>query len=451
MNWKMINPHDLKIKQAIRNMVASLLAAVFLLVGCQGQSILDTIFPQAESQLGGAHSTPGPVITPQVDNMPNVQPPNYVELELWVPPQFDPNGEGEAAKLLDERIREFLIQNPQIELNVRVKALSGPGSMMDSMLGASSVAQAALPSLALLSRSDLVIAAERTLIFPIEEFSSSVDENDWYAFAQSMAIYQGSAYGLPFASNVLGLLHRPGALSGEQPSWDEIFKRRDSLLFPAGDADAMVTLAQYFSAGGALDVQMGKMEINQEALSAALNVYERARRAGVIGRDVLENQTDDQAWEKFQTGNADVVITWIARLFTADEDLGLAMLPPLGENPFTFATGWSWCLTEQDIETRKYAAALAEFLSAPEFLSQWAPVSGYLPVRPSSLVSFAEEGLQSTLSTMLMSAHLRPDRQLIMDVSPQIKIAVDEVINGMQTAEESAQNMITRLKESENQ
>ena len=33
------------------------------------------------------------------------------------------------------------------------------------------------------------------------------DENDWYAFAQSMAIYQGSAYGLPFASNVLGLLH----------------------------------------------------------------------------------------------------------------------------------------------------------------------------------------------------------------------------------------------------
>jgi hypothetical protein len=55
-----------------------------------------------------------------------------------------------------------------------------------------------------------------------------------------MAIYQGSAYGLPFASNVLGLLHRPGTLSGDQPSWDEIFRRRDSLIFPGGDADAMV-------------------------------------------------------------------------------------------------------------------------------------------------------------------------------------------------------------------
>ena len=428
-----------------------LLVVVFLLAGCQGQSILDTIFPQAESQLGGAQSTPGPAVVPQATDTPTAQSPQYVELELWVTPQFDPNGDDEAAVLLSERIHEFLTQNPQISLNVRVKALSGPGSMMDSLLGASSVAQAALPSLVLLSRSDLVIAADRNLIFPIEEFSSSVDEDDWYAFAQSMAIYQGSAYGLPFASNVLGLLHRPGALSGDQPSWDEIFRRRDSLLFPAGDADAMVALALYFSAGGALDLQMGQMELEPEALAAALDVFERARQAGVITRDSLENQTDDQAWEKFQSGNTDAVITWVARLFSADDELGLALLPPLGENPYTFATGWSWCLTEQDEGNRQYAAALAEYLSAPEFLSQWAPKSGYLPVRPSSLAGFAEERLKSTLSTLLMSAYLRPDRQIIADVSPQIKIAVDEVITGTQTAEESARNVITRMKESDNQ
>jgi len=50
-----------------------------------------------------------------------------------------------------------------------------------------------------------------------------------------------------------------------------------------------------------------------------------------------------------------------------------------------------------------------------------------------------------------MSAYLRPDRQIIADVSPQIKIAVDEVITGTQTAEESARNVITRMKESDNQ
>jgi ABC-type glycerol-3-phosphate transport system substrate-binding protein len=323
--------------------------------------------------------------------------------------------------------------------------------MMDSLLGASSVAQAALPSLVLLQRSDLVMAAERSLIFPLEEFSSSVDEDDWYTFAKSMSVYQGSVYGLPFASNVLGLLHRPGALSGDQPSWDELIRRRDSLLFPAGDADAQVALALYFSAGGALDVHMGKMEINPEALAAALNVIERAGKAGVIGRAALENQTDDQAWESFQAGNADGVITWVARLFTADEELELALLPPVGGTPFTFATGWLWCLAEQDEDIREYAAALAEHLSAPEFLAQWGPMSGYLPVRPSSLTAFAEERLQSTLSTMLISAHLRPDRPMIVDVSPQIKIAVEEVINGTQTAEESAQDAITRLKETENQ
>jgi ABC-type glycerol-3-phosphate transport system substrate-binding protein len=179
-------------------------------------------------------------------------------------------------------------------------------------------------------------------------------------------------------------------------------------------------------------------------------VYERARRAGVVKRDVLEYQTDDQAWDAFRVGDADAVITWAHRLFTEEEDLGLALLPPLGENPMTLGTGWSWCLTEPEEQKRKFAAALAEFLSAPEFLSRWAPLSGFLPVRPSSLAGFDQEGLQSTLSTMLLSARLRPDRQAMTEIGAQIETAVIEVINTSMSAEVSAQNVINRLEESEN-
>ena len=432
-------------------MVAMLLVAIFMLAGCQGQSVLDAIFPQAESQLGGVQGTPTPDQDMDASGTPTPDSPVFFELELWVPPQFDPNAGTDASILLNERIREYLIQNPQVNLDVRVKALTGPGSMMDSLTSANAVAPDALPSLVLLSRSDLVRAVNRSLIFPIEEFSSSVDESDWYPFTQEMAIYQGSAFGLPFASNALGLLYRVNRLVGDQPSWEETIRRLDSLIIPAGDADALVTLALYLSAGGTLDAQMGKVVIDPEALTAALEILDRARRAGVVRRDILDYQTDDQAWEAFENGNSDAIITWSNRLFSAEEDLELALLPPLSEEPMTIGIGWSWCLTEKEELKREYAVALAEYLSAPEFLTQWAPVSGYLPVRPSSLNGYSEEGLRSTLSAMLLSAQLRPDRQVMAEVGLQIEAAVAEVINGTLTAAESAQNVLSHLEDPANQ
>lgn len=449
MHWKMSNSKTLKFKQTVRNIAALFLAAVFLLAGCQGQSILDAVFPQAESQLG-SQATPTTNVLLESVRTPTPDSQEFYELVLWVLPQFDPSGDAEASLLLNERIKEFLIRNPQVNMNIRVKALSGPGGMLDSLTGASSVAQGALPSLVLLSRSDMVIAANRGLLLPMEEVSSSVDENDWYPFAQVMAIHQGSVYGLPFASNALGLLVRENQLADDQPSWDEALRRLKSLVFPAGDLDALVTLTLYLSAGGTLDTQMGHLEINPEALTAALNVVDRARRAGVVRRDVLDYQNDDQAWEAFNAGSSGAVITWAHRLFTTEEDLDLALLPPLGENPMTLGTGWIWCLTEPDEQKREYAAALAEFLTAPEFLSQWTPLSGYLPVRPSSIAGFEDETFQNTLSTLLMSARLRPDRQAMIEVGKQIEAAIAEVINAGSSAEESALNVINRLEESEN-
>jgi multiple sugar transport system substrate-binding protein len=449
MHWKMIDPDELNIRQVIRNLAALLFVAVLVLAGCQGQSILDSIFPQANTQLGGDLPTPTPGQNIGVDITPTPENPIFYQLELWVPPQFDPNGESDASKLLNQRLHDFLIQNPQVNLDVRVKAQAGPGGMMDSLNGASTVAQGALPSLVLLGRSDLVTAAGRNLIYPIEEVSSSVDENDWFTFARNMAIYQGSAYGLPFSSNAIGLLYRENTLTGDQPSWDEVLRRLNTLIFPAGDAEALVTLALYQSAGGNLDPQMGQVEINQEALASVFNIYDLARRSGVIRRDVLDLQTEEQAWNAFINSSADAAIVWANRIFSADEPLGLALLPLLGNEPLTLATGWSWCLTDNDEQKRVYAAALAEYLSSPDFLSIWAPVSGYLPVRPSSLAGFKEEGLKSSLSVLLASARLRPDRQIVKDISAQLEAAAGEVLSGSMTPEEGVQSVIAHLEDSE--
>lgn len=446
----MINKGDLIFKRPARNAALVLLVFIFLLAGCQGQSFLDAVFPRAESDLGVKKLTPEPEESQAVnEGPPTPMIPIYKNLVLWVTPQFDPNDETPSARMLNERIREFLIQNPEVNLEVRIKAANGPGSLMDSLNGASAVAQDALPSLVLLSRTDLVQAVDRGFLFPIEEVSSSVDETDWYELAKLFSIYQGSVYGLPFASNALGVIYRENELLDSQPSWDEVLRSFDKMVFPAGDVDAIVTFALYQSAGGVLDAQNTRSKIDLDALSAALGVYESARKAGALNGDVLEYMNDDQAWAAFLRNNSDAAITWANRQFSAEDGLQLALLPFLGENPFTYGTGWAWCLTEPDSQKRAYAAALAEFLSAPDFLARWAPISGYLPVRPSSLDGYQGENLRSVISTMLMSARLRPDRYIIEGISLEVKTAVSEVINGVSSTAESATALLKRLEESD--
>jgi len=447
----MINPDDLNLKQAVRNLIALFMFSIFILVGCQGQSILDAVFPQADTQLGDAEPTVALENPVEGDEPATPTPPIFYNLVLWVPPQFDPYGDSEAAALLSERIKTFLIQNPQVNLDVRVKAVSGPGNMIETLTGASAVAQDALPSLVLISRADLVQAVSKNLLYSIDELSTMVDEIDWYGFAQNLAIYQGSAYGLPFASNALGLVFRGNALSSDQPSWEEAISQLDSLVFPAGDAEALVTSALYQSMDGQFLNQTGQPRLDSDKLASVLEIYNLARKGGLFNRRILEFQTDDQAWESFISDNSDAVVTWVNRILSNGGNLRLALLPSFGENPFTIGTGWIWCLSEPDIQERAYAASLAEFLAAPEFLAEWAPVSGFLPVRPSSLAGYADEEFQSTLGILLLSADIRPDKNITAGISTEIKTAVAEVILGTQSPLESALDTAERLEAAENQ
>jgi hypothetical protein len=47
-------------------------------------------------------------------------------LSIWIPPQFSPDGPGEAASLLADRLRGFEASHPGVRIEVRVKGRSGP-------------------------------------------------------------------------------------------------------------------------------------------------------------------------------------------------------------------------------------------------------------------------------------------------------------------------------------
>ena len=417
-----------------------------MLAGCQGDSIIGAVFPvtpdseshtetgEPETELGTPQETPSPAEI------------SIRDLVIWVPPQFDPSANNPAAQLFNQRLQDYQQDNPHINVIVRVKSASGPGSLLETLISANAVAPDSLPALALLTRSDMNQAISKNLLAPMDELSTVIDEDDWFTFSRDMAIQQGTSYGLPFASNLLGIVYRQQVLESDQPMWDEAIRRMNQLIFPAGDPDALVTMSLYLSAEGEIRDAQGHQMITPEELTDVLNVYAEASRRGLFPSVLTELQNDDQAWEFFQDNESDAVITWASRLFIDTETYRLAMLPSIGDQPYTTATGWLWCLPSTNEVDILAGIRLAEYLVASDFLEEWSPVSGVFPVRPSSQNGWDDSVLKSTISGMLQYAYLRPDRTLTSVITPELKNSVGEVLTRVSTPAESAQKLIDRLE-----
>jgi len=79
-------------------------------------------------------------------------------LILWLPPEFDPHSGTPAGDLLNERLDAFINAHPGLTIEVRIKAVNGPGGLLDSLATTSAAAPAAIPSLVALPRGELETA-----------------------------------------------------------------------------------------------------------------------------------------------------------------------------------------------------------------------------------------------------------------------------------------------------
>jgi multiple sugar transport system substrate-binding protein len=145
-------------------------------------------------------SQPIPV-TPTVTPEPGLN--TLQKLTIWIPAQFDPKTKSPAAITLVNAISEFENNNPGVTVEIRVKAESGPSGLMETLGLAAKAAPDAMPSLVLLSRSQMEDASSKKIIFPYEGLTTTLKETDWYPFAQELATIQGDMYGIPLSGNVL--------------------------------------------------------------------------------------------------------------------------------------------------------------------------------------------------------------------------------------------------------
>ncbi len=447
----MINSNDINLKQAIRNMAASLMLVIIFLVGCNGQNILDAVFlsedatpdenlTQEPLQEENVIATPAPTENLFASN----------SLSIWLPPQFDPNVETESGKIMLAHIESFQELYPQYNIDIRVKADSGSSSLLNALLTTSSAAPGALPSVVLISRSDLEIAAAQGIIQPIEALSSAIDESDWFPFVNEMGIIHGKTYGLPFVADAMGLVMHEDMFGSEYVTLIEASKRLGIIAFAAGDPDTMVPFILYQSIGGNVEDKQGQPTIELEYLANTLASIEENRRLGVFSPALIEYQSDNQIWAAFSENEFKGVLTWISRPLAEAENYYISPLPGIGKQPYTYASGWIWCLVDKKNTNREISISFAEHMIDPQFLSEWTPKTGYLPVRPSSITGW-DETLQATITNILFSADLMPNEMALSFAKSDIIKAVQDLLQGLSTSEESTQKILERLESAQAQ
>ncbi len=351
------------------------------------------------------------------------------ELILWVPPFMDPDSGTEAGKLLNDRLEIFTDNYEGLSIDVRVKAEAGPAGLMASLTSTSAAAPLAMPSLIMLSRADIEIAAKKGLILPVGDYTTVINDLDWFQYARLMAIIGDSAYGLPFAGDALVTLSSTDAYFEDLPkAWSEFFTARQKVAFEAGDPMAHLILAYYLSLGGGLNVEDEGLIIESEILAEVLTVFQEGVEASVFSPDLLS--VDDAGLvEQFQTGTTETIITWSTNYLSGNlENTEIHPLISLTGYSYTIANGWILALADPLPERRDLAVELAEFLVDVEFMAKWSNKAGYLPMRSSSLALWPEGGSVDTLSLISHSAHIYPDQETMNVIAPILTQSLAEVL-----------------------
>lgn len=412
----------------------AIFAGLFFSAGCASlEPLLASLTTPTPVPTKRSTSTPTAIVTA---TLPVEQ--SSPILRVWLPSQFNPAAENPPSKLLAQRLRAFESQHPGLKIEVRLKKAESDGEILNALSVTSAAAPSALPDLILLSRSDLESAALKGLLHPIDGLSTSLEDPNWYDYAQQLGHIQNTGYGLPFMGDTMVLIYYPEL--GTIVSWEDVLSSKGQFVFPAGNPDGLIGLSLYASAGGRILDPQGLPTLDEEVLTRVLTLIEEGRSKKVFPSSLANVTNETQTLQIYRTGSANKGIIWILN-YHPTSDGAIAPLPGLDEVPFSYATGWVWALAGSDPENQQLAAKLAEYLVADDFITEWTRETGYLPTRPSSV----KEG-DRTMTAILEAAHPIPSSDVLAVLGPLMQEALTRVLNGEQP-KDVAGNVIQKLKQ----
>lgn len=409
------------------------------------------IFLASCSELPRVEPTPSPENTPTATSLPPptpdiaTKPASPLTIRLWLPPEFDPQSGTPAGDILKARLKEFTDRRPNLRIEVRIKAQNGAGGMLDSLTTASAAAPLALPDLVALPRPDLEAAALKGLLRPFDDLIEPIEDSDWYPYAQQMARLQNSTYGIPFAGDAQMMIYR-STIPVPPKTLSDTLSSTGPLAFTAADAQSLFTLAQYLASGGAILDEQGRPRLEVAPLTEVLSYYQRAAALDLIPIWVTQIETDEQVWEAFSAGRAELAITWTSHhIGNLQADIAGAPLPTSSGQPFCLATGWVWALASPKPDHQLISAELGEFLSEADFLARWTSALGYLPPRASAMTQWHTPDQRRLAGEIASTAQLIPTNDVLISLSPLLQKATLDVLKRQSDATAAAQEAVNKL------
>ncbi len=400
--------------------------------------------PTPTKSPGDPAETPTPAVTDAVEPTPEA----ITSLTLWVPPEMDPELETPAAQLFANQLQRYSDLNDNLTINVRVKAASGPGGLLDALTATSPAAPDALPDLIALSREDLEIAALKGLIFSMDGLTEIVDREDWYGYAREMALLQGSSFGLPFAGDALALVYRPENLPEFPTSWADLQASEAVMAFPAQSDQALFQLSLYEGEGGSIQDTQRRPVLELDPLTTIFHLIEDGVTEGLFVGDTTQYQTVTQVWTAFRDGQTDLAVVWVSD-FLQDgvADAALVPLLPMSAGAVSIGTGKSWVLASPDENRQAMAVDLAEFLVEPEFLAAWTSEVGYLPTRSSALETWEDQNVRATVGQIALMTRLRPSNDILSILGPILQTQTQQILQGLIDPAQAAQVALESLED----
>ncbi len=388
--------------------VAVLLAAS--ISGCEVISrIKDGLVPQETTPTLTTATTT--VVAATAETTPAANQP--ISLVIWVPPQLEPVEGNPAGLLLATRLQEFESAHAGLNVELRVKDLTGSSGLLNSLAATSAAAPAALPGLILLSRADMETAALKGLIFPIPSRAADYHSPDWFPFTDQLASTQGVQYGLPLFVDPLVLAYNLQAVAFPASTWQELSSQSIPMAVNLSAPSAVFPYAIYLSAGGQLTDDKGNPVLEPDPLTRTYQIISSGSSANVFPTWLASLQSPKDARNALVNGQTSYALLWASQVLQAgQQNIAIAPVPGSATTTVGFVDGWMLCITNPTAEHSQFDILLADYLLDPSFLAGWSEAAGYLPAQRSALDGWQNTTLADELATIADQSIVLPSVKL---------------------------------------
>lgn len=374
--------------------------------------------------------------------------PERVTLKIWWPEPLAPIDNQDAAELLSEQISAFQAANRDVTIEFRLKKAQDVGGIMSALRTASFVAPGAIPDLTLMRRSDLLAAAQSSLILPMDEQAESAVLDNLHPMVNALGHFNERLYGLPYNVEVQHIAYQSGLYDAQNWNFANVIGDARAFVFPAGRATSLsdVFLAQYRSA---TETQSSTtLNVDADQLEALFQFYQRAVAANVIAPTVLEYIVQDDYRSGLQAGTIPagvVTSTMYLKMLAAGALLDFAPIPTANGSPTTLVDGWMWVLTSADAEQQEAALRFLNWMLDVERQGEYNAAIYMLPSQRSALRQWDDADYALFADTLLTNATLPLSESAGSLTARVIQGALASVISGQRSPEQAAQDVVTQL------